>query len=152
MQIAVMKTQARKITDGWLLKQATTSWISTQRYEHARSFIKQVNPAITEQLLRMPKRNVRIITGIVTGHCKLNSHLANMGLRDDPDCDLCGISRETAKHILCECVALASVREQMYGSIVMQPHTICDYPLQKVVDFYEKCSKTYPHFSRAFNT
>lgn len=51
--------------------------------------------------------NDSINTGILTGHIRLNS---NIGLRDDPDCDLCGRDRESAAHFLCNCTGFSSIR------------------------------------------
>lgn len=140
--------QARATNDNWLLRETNLSWAATQGCEHTKCFIEQTTPALTKQILSMSKQNARIVTGILTGHCKLNSHLAKIGLRDDPDCDLCGHSRETAKHILCECKALATVREQIYGCSTIEPRQICRFPLQN--DFYKKSSETNLHISSVF--
>lgn len=98
----------------------------------------------------MSKHDIRIVVGLITGHCKLNSHLAKMRARDDPDCDLCGNTAETARHILCECPALASIRQRIFAKPIVQESEILKHPLQKVVTFYRKCSENNYHISRAF--
>ena len=148
--IDVVRSHARTVNNEWLLKKTRQTWSATQTCAHTKCFITDVHPAVTKQILNMSKNEIRIITGIITGHCKLNSHLAKIGLRDDPDCDLCGTERETAKHILFDCLALTSIRQQVFGRSALAPTDICNFPLYKVVDFYKKCSETNIHISRAF--
>lgn len=47
----------------------------------------------------MSKKDIRITTGLIAGHCKLNQHLVRLGIRNDPDCDLCGNCGETAIYV-----------------------------------------------------
>lgn len=148
--IANKRANIRAFNDSWLAQQTHLSWRATQKCEHTKEFVQHINPAITEQLLIMSKSDIKITVGLITGHCKLNSHLAKLGIRDDPDCDLCGNNRETAKLVLCECTSLATIREQIFGRAAILPNEICNHPLQNVVTFYKNCSETNYHISRAF--
>ena len=47
---------------------------------------------------------------MLTGHNTLRRHLYLMGLTDSPSCKKCGEQEETSAHVLCECEALASLR------------------------------------------
>lgn len=144
------RTVVRTLTDDDLAKQTNHTWLTTRKCEHTKSFVEHTQPAITEQMLNMSKADIRILTGIITGHCRMNSHLAKLRIRDDPDCDLCGLSAETAKHILCECNRLTRIRERIYAKSAIQPGEILKHPLQSVVSFYKKCSLINHHISRAF--
>jgi hypothetical protein len=53
--------------------------------------LKKPNPG----LLRLPRSKLRIFVGLVTGHCPLNKHLHNMGLRDEPIYIACGMEDES---------------------------------------------------------
>lgn len=151
-QIAMVKAKVRKTTDFWLASQAKISWATTRGCDHTKYFLKNMDDRITSTLLNMSKENIRIITGFLTGHCKVNSHLARLRIRDDPDCDLCGDSSETARHLLCECSNLTSIREQIFDKAWLTPKEICEQPLINVVTFYRRCSETNNHISRAFQT
>jgi len=87
---------------------------------------------------------------MITGHCRLNSHLAKLRVRDDPDCDLCGNGAETPIHLLCECSGLALIRERIYAERTLQPSVILRHSLKQLLTFYRKCSETNYHISRAF--
>ena len=51
----------------------------------------------------------------ITGHCTLKHHLKRMGKTTDDTCKLCFEEKETAKHVLCECVAVARIRLRHFG-------------------------------------
>jgi hypothetical protein len=65
---------------------------------------------LTRYLLRLPRSKLRILVGLITGHCLLNKHLHNMGLIDEPICIACGMENELAFHLLCNCPSLISLR------------------------------------------
>lgn len=148
-QIAIARGKVRDVTDKWLANQTILSWATAPKCEHSKCFLQQCDVRITKKLLEMSKNDIRIAVGIITGHCKLNKHLVTIRLRDDPDCDFCGVN-ETAKHILCECPRLTPIRQQIYARDFIEPVEICKYPLQNVVTFYKRCSEIHNHISRAF--
>jgi hypothetical protein len=47
-----------------------------------------------------------------------------MGLSNNPTCRKDGTEEETSVHILCECEALASVRQRYLGSFFLDPEDI----------------------------
>jgi hypothetical protein len=47
-----------------------------------------------------------------------------MGLSNSPICSRCGAEDETSAHILCECEALASLRQVCQGSFYLVPRAM----------------------------
>ncbi|KAJ8917941.1 hypothetical protein NQ315_002636 [Exocentrus adspersus] len=85
-------------------------------------FIREPSAKLTRELLTLSRNKLRIITGLLTGHCVLKAHLIRMGLYNgDPNCRLCGRGAESAYHILCECEALDHRRQTVYGRPSMSP-------------------------------
>jgi hypothetical protein len=70
-------------------------------------------------LLRLPRSKLRILVGLITGHCPLNKHLHNMGLTDEPICIACGMEDETAFHLLCKCPILISLRMHLFSKSIL---------------------------------
>jgi hypothetical protein len=70
-------------------------------------------------LLRLPRFKLGILVGLITGHCPLNKHLHNMGLRDDPICIACGMEDESAFHLLCNCPSLISLRVRKFSKPIL---------------------------------
>ena len=53
---------------------------------------------------------LRIMTGLLTGHCNIKAHLFKVGLVNSSGCDKCKQASEIASHVLCGCEALATFR------------------------------------------
>jgi len=58
-----------------------------------------------------------------------------MGLCKDPICRKCGTEEETSVHILCECVALASLRHAYLGSFFLDPEDIGELCMGAIWNF-----------------
>jgi len=41
-----------------------------------------------EELLSLSRNQLRIMTGLLTGQCHLKCHLFNLGLENNPKCDI----------------------------------------------------------------
>jgi hypothetical protein len=65
----------------------------------------------------------RAVTGLLTGHNTLRTHLYLLRLSDSSLCR-CEAEDETSAHILCECEALAPLRHLYLGSFFLQPEDI----------------------------
>jgi hypothetical protein len=66
----------------------------------------------TEMLLTLTKSELKIVTGILTGHCGLNHHMHKLGKCQETTCLE---ESETAQHILCECPGTARIRLKLWG-------------------------------------
>ena len=148
--IAIEQPLIRKLTNTWLDDQIKTAWRGSNGCEHSKCFIYETSGRVSDQIMDMSKNEIRIITGLITGHCKLNQHLVRMGIRNDPDCDLCGRTAETAKHILCECAVLANQRKKHFARSPTNPGSLCKDNLYKIIKFYKECSANTQHIQRAF--
>ena len=69
---------------------------------HSRRFI-EYSAKRTEEVLQLSKKELKILTDLMTGHCGMWSHLFRIGKIQESSCRLCLEEEETAEHILCEC-------------------------------------------------
>jgi hypothetical protein len=93
-QSLVFRWQLRVSSGGsgsGFLKSHCTSWSLETAFHQSRMWLKKPNPGLTRYLLRLPRSKLRILVGLITGHCPLNKHLHNMGLIDEPICIACGM-------------------------------------------------------------
>ena len=95
---------------------------STQR--QARELISDPDLAANARLLSINRTQSRVVIGLLTGHNTLRRHLYIMGLSNNPTCRKCGTEEETSVHILCECEAMASLRNAYLGSFFVDPEDI----------------------------
>jgi hypothetical protein len=66
----------------------------------------------------------RAVVSLLAGYNTLRRHLHLLGLVDSPLCRRCGVEEETSAHILCECEALASLRQVHLGSSFLEPEDV----------------------------
>ena len=68
------------------------------------------------QLVYLPRRQLKCLTDILTGHCQLPKHLHTIGLINDAMCRCCcEDEEETAFHFIGDCEAFVSIRKSVFG-------------------------------------
>jgi hypothetical protein len=120
--VGVSRQNIRRKLKRWMEKQHLALWhgpCSTQR--QAQELISGPGLATRAQLLSFNRSQSRSVIGMLTGHNTLRRHLYIMGLSNNPICRKCGAEEGTSVHILCECVALASLRRTYLGSFFLGP-------------------------------
>jgi hypothetical protein len=68
-----------------------------------RAFFKKPSVKKAGELLSLSRNQLRIMTGLLTGHCHLKGHLFKIGLVYSPECDRCKQASKMASHVLCDC-------------------------------------------------
>jgi len=109
----------------WVDNQHLAMWCgpcSTQR--QAWKLISGPSLATKAWLLSSNRTKSRVINGLLTGHNTLKRHLYAMRLSSNPTCRKCGTEEEMSVHILCECEALASLRQAYLGSFFLDPEDV----------------------------
>lgn len=149
--LALDPTVAKKSISTWIEDKIVQNWTSAYGCEHTKGFIKKPEHTITRQLLNMHKADVKLLVGALTGHCKLNDHLAKIRLRDDPDCDLCGRAVETAQHILCNCVVLSSIRKRILSKPTLTREELTSKSMHKIIEYIKACGSMYTHIRHMYD-
>jgi hypothetical protein len=83
------------------------------------------------------RNQLRILTGLFTGHCHLNGHFFKLELVDSPDCDRCKQASETASHVLGDCEALAAIRFRYMGHHFMKPEDFKGISVSRLLHFVQ---------------
>jgi hypothetical protein len=89
------------------------------------------------ELLSLNRDQLRILTGLFTGHCHLKGHLFKLGLVDSPKCDRCKQAFETASHVLGDYEALAALRFRYPGYHFMKPGDFKDISVSRILHFVQ---------------
>jgi hypothetical protein len=93
------------------------------------------NLATRAQLLSFNRTQLSVVIGLLTGHNTLRRHSYVMGLSNDPTCRKCGTEEETSVHIVCECEALASLRNTRLCSFFLDPEDIRNLSIGAIWNF-----------------
>jgi len=107
----------------WLLLKHKRNFIAKEGMRTSKAFLS-VDVRRSMELLNLPRNDLRIVLGTLTGHCRLNKYLYDIGASKDATCRLCKDKTETSIHILCECKALAEHRRKLLGSELVETATI----------------------------
>ena len=91
-------------------------------------------------LINCTTSNIRIMTGIITGHNILNRHLHVMGIRQDPSCPKCG-DAETSSHLVVDCPAYTRLRMNTLGSAQLNEGMLQSIDLNKVLTFLRRTGR-----------
>ncbi|KAJ8911658.1 hypothetical protein NQ315_006004 [Exocentrus adspersus] len=112
-----------------MVRSQVKEWVNATRHQHGKIFIREPSAKLTRELLTLSRNKLRIITGLLTGHCALKAHLIRMGLYNgNPNCRRCGRGAESAYHILCEYEALDHRKQTVYGRPSMSPAEYSAHP------------------------
>lgn len=86
-------------------------------------------------LLELQKSDLRVITGILTGHCSLRYHLCKMGILDSGTCRFCDEADETSEHIICNCRVIVRQRHKYLEQVFLDPDQITNLAPKRIMDF-----------------
>ncbi|XP_050298239.1 uncharacterized protein LOC126737392 isoform X2 [Anthonomus grandis grandis] len=99
-----------RVNEGLLDKWTHRRWTESPGMRQAKAHIGGPSACLTKNLLRLKRREIRLVTGLLTGHWHLRSHLHTIGIADNPECRWCCEEDETVDHVVGECPALTRPR------------------------------------------
>ena len=107
---AAIKAAVRKQTiDRW-----TTRWEHLDSCRQTRIFFPAPNKKFSRELLHLGRRDLGLCIRHLTGHSFLKYHGSKIDPRIDPQCRLCGFSREESAHIILDCPNFQEIRFQTF--------------------------------------
>jgi ribonuclease HI len=124
--LGIPKCSVREAIRAWTMKQHLCTWRNLTGHRHGKLFISGPCGKQADNLLKLSRRQLKVVVAILTGHAPVRKHLHTMGLfNGDPTCRFCKKETETVQHIICYCEALACQRYNVFGSLEVVPKDIC---------------------------
>lgn len=114
----------------WSERKRENLWNQTNLTGGSKRLIK---PHARKDILTLPKRDLRNVTGLLTGHNNLRYHLNKMGLSTEITCRLCEDAVETSIHVLGECTALMKSRWALTGKIRLEAEELANLDTSTLV-------------------
>ena len=65
-------------------------------HPQAKMFLHGPDKKLSCYVLSLPRRELKILVCLLTGHLTLNRHLTVMKIQEDPLCSACGEQEETS--------------------------------------------------------
>ena len=97
----------------WSVQEQNRRWRNIKSCRQAKQFMQAVNIRLTQYAVRLSRKDLRLLVGLLTGHNTLSRHLTLLRRMDDPLCPLCGEQEDTSLHLLGNCCAVPSLRNDM---------------------------------------
>ena len=89
----------------------------------------------SENLINLPLVDLTHLKELMSGHCRLNSHLYKIRRISDPSCPYCGETPETVTHFLRECQGIGKARKDIFGQNLLLPADLKCIEPQKLPRF-----------------
>jgi hypothetical protein len=80
---------AKNAVRDWTKRYHKKYWESLTGLKQAKGFLQGPSVRRTKELLKLNRKQLRWVTGLLTGHCHLKGHLFKMGLTNSPTCEKC---------------------------------------------------------------
>jgi ribonuclease HI len=121
-----------------LLLKHKNHWNTSRGSIITKRFIPNVSEKFSLQLLNLKRIEIRTIIGLLTGHCLLKKHGQRLKLYSDSICRLCEEEEEDSIHILCECVALADLRNKFFNQEYVEPENFFKLNFRAIFAFLKE--------------
>jgi len=116
-------------------------WQAEQKCRQTKEIITKLPRNSTVRwLLSLKRKDLRLLVGILCGHCGLNRHLHVMKLANSPNCNFCGDS-ELSLHYLCECPKYDAIRMNTLGKAVISKREASKLPWKNIMAFILKSNR-----------
>ena len=136
--LGIPKCSVSEAIQNWTEVQHHRAWIDMPGLRHGKLFISRPCNKRTDDLLKLSRHQLKMVTAIYRGHAPVRGHLYTMGLFDwDPICRFCGMEIETVQYIICCCEALARQRYSVFGRLIVEPKDISTASVRDLCLFNE---------------
>ena len=125
----------------WEKEQHNKEWSKREDCRQTKLIMPKRNAKWEKEIMNSSRKNIRIITQIITGHANLKRHRYLMGLETDPICDKCQEKEETMEHLLTKCPFYAKERDEIIGWPITNMETIRRCSLRNITSFIKKTGK-----------
>ena len=106
--LGIPKCLARESIKNWTKLQHLNKWIHMPGCKHGKLFIGRPCKKGADDLLKLNRRQLKLVVAILTWHDSVWGHLRNVGQFEvDPSCRFCGMQTERVQHLVCHCEALS---------------------------------------------
>lgn len=130
----IHKKHSKNIIDQWIYKEHVDYYSNVQGLETSKKFIS-VSRKTANKIIYLNKSDIKLITGMLTGHSTLKYHLHKLGLAEDNICRHCNEEEEKTEHILCDCPALYRKRQKFFGKDYVSPNEIKELDIGKLLEY-----------------
>jgi hypothetical protein len=126
---------------GWTNRKQEENWQSIHGQGKGKEFLKRPSAMRAKELVNLSQNPLRIMMGLLTGHCRLNWYLLKLWLVDNPRCGRCKQAIKMDSHVLCNYVVLATLRFRHLGQHCTKPGDLRGDPHHKDTALFQSAGQ-----------
>jgi hypothetical protein len=119
--ISISSCVGRLKFKNWLKERQSKDWAATPGMRQFKFFIGRPSCKLSRDLMALDRKQHRLVTGFLTGHCTLRQHLHIMDLLESTRCKKYKQEEEFSYHILCQCQVWVGHRLEIFISAWLEP-------------------------------
>ena len=139
--IPVSSTLHKLSTYKFIEKACNHRWNNLPTCRQARHNLVSMPRRALNELLNLPRLQVRHLTTILTGHGNIGHHLCKMGITDSTKCPFCGCDDEDSAHFMAICPRFAGTRLSRLGLTTDPDHRWRRMPYGKISRYIEETGR-----------
>ena len=119
----------------WLEQKMRTEWPIKTNMVHSKEIMPKIDKKRIKEYLHLSRNDERLTTRFVTGHGAFKKHLFNLKISSEDRCRLCKDEKETSRHLLSECDALAVRRFNLFRKSELELVELANVPFRDLIKF-----------------
>jgi hypothetical protein len=131
----VAYSQVKKELSHYFVELTNEEWNINQGNLNTKLFIDKYNPKVQKWLMSRSRKELKVLTEIISGHCKLNFHLYKIGKVNNPSCTFCNTEVESVTHYICVCSQYSGTRKDAFERNLLEPVSLKSIELSKLLKF-----------------
>jgi ribonuclease HI len=139
--ICIPTGSVRSVIRGWLRDCHTRVWHANEGCRQGRLTMLEPSRGFSKLLLGLSRTELRVVTGMLSGHNGLAYHMGKMGMDVDPLCSICGQQYESSIHLICFCDGLDRQRALFLGDTKIEPGEVGNLPIRSLLGFAKATGK-----------
>jgi ribonuclease HI len=137
--VYISKTVVTESLKRWADNESRTAWRNSRGSILAKNLWGDRDFNKSKTFLNFRKYEIRMLTGIITGHMMLRKHARRLGLAQSSNCRGCNVEEETVAHILCDCPVVRTKRLKYLGKFFFDNiNEIRNIELKKILRFVKE--------------
>ncbi|CRK89196.1 CLUMA_CG002956, isoform A [Clunio marinus] len=114
-------------------------WSNHLGLRHSKMMMREPNIHRANFLLNLSRNDLRVMMGVLTGHCCLHKHLNTIKRSQLINCRYCkGMIEETMQHVIASCDAHSRVRLRIFNHTVINAEGLAEVDLEDLLLFMRR--------------
>ena len=115
LPVPISTSHTKQVLNNWAMVNHQTQWANREDCRQSRMAMPNAGIKIWNTLQNLNRRQMKVMSHMLTGHCVLKYHLNNMKIEGSPTCEQCDTGeQESAFHFIGQCPKFNNIRYDIF--------------------------------------